>query len=143
MDAKRISGLALVLLAIFLAAVLSFVGRDQQPHSFTVAFSQGNTLAEESDVIIASIATLMSRQPRYEALIVGHSGTRGDSSANLELSRARAEIVGRKLSDEGIDSKRLLIHAMGGEEPLTQRDEESERRYQQRLARVEVELEYR
>ncbi|MBD3895512.1 OmpA family protein [Halomonas sp. ML-15] len=143
MDAKRISGLVLVLLAILLAAALSFVGRDQQSRSFTVDFQQGRTLAEDSDTDIARIATLMSRQPRYEALIVGHSGTRGDASANLELSRARAEIVSRRLIDEGIDSDRLLIHAVGRGEPLEQRDGESERRYQQRLARVEVELEYR
>lgn len=143
MEAKRFFGLALVIFAILIAAGLGFVGRDQQTRAFTIDFQQGRTLADESDVVIARIATLMSRQPRYAALVVGHSGTRGDSSANLELSRERAEIVGRQLGDEGIDGDRIDIHAVGGGEPLTRRDDEDERSYQQRLARVEIELAYR
>lgn len=143
MEAKRFFGIALVVLTLLMAAGLAFVGRDQQARAFTIDFQQGHTLAGDSDVTIARIATLMSRQPRYEALVVGHSGTRGDGSANLELSQERAEIVAGQLIDEGVDGDRIDVHAVGGGDPLVRRDDEGERRYQQRLARVEIELNYR
>ncbi|SEP04429.1 OmpA family protein [Aquisalimonas asiatica] len=143
MDAKRYFGLALVVVTLALVAGLTFLGRDHQTRVFTVDFRQGHTLSDDSDVAIARIATLMSRQPRYQAVVVGHSGTRGDDSANLELSRERAAVVSRQLIDDGIDEDRIDVHGLGGDDPLPRGDDEGERRYQQRLARVEVELNYR
>ncbi len=140
MNPKRLFGLALVLVAVVAAIGLDYAGRDHYPRSFTVDFASGTGLSEAGERRVAQIAAIMARQPAYEAVIVGHTGTRGDPGANQALGLDRAEAVAQTLRDAGVATRRVNTHSMGGAEPLEQREGEGERGYQRRLSRAEVRL---
>ncbi|MDC7223548.1 MAG: OmpA family protein [Spirochaetales bacterium] len=87
------------------------------------------------------IAERLSHYPNFRILIKGHTGTAGDTAANLELSQARADAVKDYfVLHYNIDSNRIRAIGMGGEEPLERKDGESSRAFSYRLKRVEVYL---
>jgi outer membrane protein OmpA-like peptidoglycan-associated protein len=140
MKAHRYFGIALVVLAVIVAVGLDWVGRDHQPRDYTVGFARGTELSAAGERRIQQIAAAMARQPAYRAVIVGHTGTRGDPDANLTLGRERADAVAAALRDADIDTGRLETRSAGAEAPLPRREDESERGYQSRLSRAEVRL---
>lgn len=140
MRVKRFFGLGLLVIAVAAALALDHVGRDHEPRSYRLDFVRSTQLAEPAERRIEQIAAVMARQPAYRAIITGHTGTRGDPDANQKLGRQRAERVAQSLEDEGIEAERLEMHSAGASEPLPQRDDESDRRYQARLSRVQIDL---
>ncbi|WP_435101225.1 OmpA family protein [Arhodomonas sp. AD133] len=140
MNPKRYFGLALVLIAVVAALGLDYAGRDHYPRRYTVDFASGTSLSETGERQVDQIAAIMARQPAYDAVVIGHTGTRGDPEANQALGLDRAEAVAQTLRDAGIATDRLETHSMGGAEPLEQRGGEGERGYQRRLSRAEVRL---
>lgn len=140
MHPRRYFGVALIVLAVAAAAGLDAVGRDHQPRSYRVDFIRGTEPATGMDRRIEHIAAAMARQPGYQAVLVGHTGTRGDAGANQQLGLDRARAVARALREAGVAADRLEAHSVGGSEPLSRRDGEGERGYQSRLSRVEVRL---
>ncbi len=140
MQAKRLFGIALVLLAIAAALALDYVGRDHQPRSYVVGFERGTQLTAAGEREVEHIAAAMQREPAYSAVIVGHTGTRGSPEANQALGRDRARMIARELADLGVDRARIEAFSAGGEQPLERREGEGERGYQARLSRAEVRL---
>ncbi len=140
MKAYRYFGIALVLLAVVAAIGLDWVGRDHQPRDYTVDFVRGTDFSEVGSRRLEQIVAAMARQPAYRAVIVGHTGTRGDPDANMALGRERAQAVAAALADAGIAADRLETHSAGAEQPLPRREGEGERGYQARLSRAEVRL---
>ncbi|WP_440995153.1 OmpA family protein [Arhodomonas sp. SL1] len=140
MEPRRYFGLALIVLAVVAAVGLDYIGRDHQPRTYAVDFVRGTTLSEAGGRQVERIAATMARQPRYRAVVVGHTGTRGDPAANQALSRERAAAVAERLREAGIAGERIATHGVGGSEPLERRPDEGERGYQARLARAEVRL---
>jgi len=140
MSGKRFFGLGLLVIAVAAALALDYVGRDHEPRSYRLDFVRSTQLSEQAERRIEQIAAVMARQPGYRAIITGHTGTRGDADANQELGRQRAEAVADSLTAAGVEAERLETHSAGASEPLPQRDDESDRRYQARLSRVEVDL---
>lgn len=83
----------------------------------------------------------LKHYPNYRLIIKGHTGTRGDSKANIKLSQQRAESVQRYLEvAHSIDRNRMRAVGFGGRNPIQQRNGESYRNYQLRLSRVELNL---
>lgn len=90
---------------------------------------------------IDSAVKRLEHYPHFRVLIKGHSGTRGNSQANHQLSQLRADSVAEYLhSRYKIDKNRLHSVGYGGDKPLRRQDGESERAYEQRLLRVELAL---
>lgn len=140
MNAKRFFGLVLVLVAVLTALGLDAIGRDHQPRSYTLDFTGGTNLSGEAERTVERIAAAMQRQPAYSAVIVGHTGTRGDPGANQALGRDRAKAVARELAGAGVDGARLEAFSAGADQPLERREDEGNRGYQSRLSRAEVRL---
>lgn len=68
-------------------------------------------------------------------LIVGHTDARGPESYNQELSERRARSASDYLSQEGIDSDRIMLSGKGESEPVASNETEEGR---QENRRVEV-----
>ena len=140
MAAKRLFGIALVLVAVLAALGLDWVGRDHQPRTYRIDFVRGTEIAASGERRLERVAAAMARQPAYDAVIVGHTGTRGSAAANRALGQERAQAVARILRDAGIADARIQTFSAGGEEPLERGADEGERGYQARLSRAEVRL---
>lgn len=140
MNPKRWFGVALLLVVVLVALALDRVGDDHDPRGYRVDFTRGTELSGAGERSVERIAAAMARQPAYSAVVVGHTGTRGNAPANRALGRERAETVRRALTAAGVDGDRVETFSAGGEEPLERREGEGERGYQARLSRAEVRL---
>jgi outer membrane protein OmpA-like peptidoglycan-associated protein len=86
-------------------------------------------------------AQSLAHYPSFRVVIRGHTGTRGDPTANRALSQARADSVQRYLAiTHGLDANRMRAVGLGGEHPLPRDPGESDRSYEYRLPRVELSL---
>lgn len=135
---KRLSGLGLLILVAVLTMVLQGVGEAQRPQSYQLPFERGTTLSTEAQSTLGQAIqdALVRRDARV--VVSGHTGTRGDTEANLALSEQRAEDVVRRLVDAGIDPERIDSVGLGGAQPLEQQPDESDRAYQRRLSRADI-----
>lgn len=140
MKPQRYFGIGLLVIAVAAAVGLDTLGRDHDERRYRVDFGRGTTLTPAGERTIERIAAAMARQDAYRAIVVGHTGTRGNAEANQELGLNRAEAVATALSDAGVAAERVETHSVGGEEPLERREGEGDRGYRDRLRRAEVVL---
>ena len=90
---------------------------------------------------LSRVVERLEHYPHFRVLIKGHTGIRGDSHANLQLSQQRADSVAKYLQNTyQIDGNRLRSIGYGADKPLARGDGESNRAYEQRLLRVELAL---
>ena len=83
----------------------------------------------------------LKHYPNFRIVIKGHTGLRGDKDANLQLSQDRAESVARYIEiTYGVDSDRIRSIGFGSKKPLPKKPGESNRAYNYRLPRVELNL---
>ncbi len=107
-----------------------------------VIFQSGaDALSVDAKENIDRITETIKSYPNFRILIEGHTGTRGDTADNLQLSQDRSEAVARYLMVT-YDVKQNRLHAVGygGSKPLKKNFDESDRSHQGRLARVVVKL---
>lgn len=64
------------------------------------------------------VARIMSRRPRLQANITGHTDNAGSDNYNLDLSLRRAESVATVLRSEGVENFRLHTDGRGKREPI-------------------------
>jgi outer membrane protein OmpA-like peptidoglycan-associated protein len=84
------------------------------------------------------IAEILTTYPRYRVIIEGHTG-RGDASANMELSKQRANKVKKEIIDElGVNKNRLFTIGYGATSPVSRLQGESKRSWWKRWARVNI-----
>lgn len=107
-----------------------------------VIFSSGSDqLAPSGQQQLDHTAENLSHYPTFRILVEGHTGLRGDKHLNQTLSYQRAEAVKQYLIHQlGFEASRIHAVGKGSEEPLTRLSGESQRRYSQRLMRVEIAL---
>lgn len=67
---------------------------------------------------LREVARIMSRRPRIQARILGHTDSNGSDSYNLDLSLRRAESVTAALSSQGVEGFRLHAEGRGEQEPI-------------------------
>lgn len=103
-----------------------------------IGFARGT----QPDPGFATAAAEIARRLQFDnGLIVeleGHTGTIGDRAANQKLALERAQKVKAELVGLGVAPGRVAVSGVGGAEPLQKQDDESERAFQRRLARVEA-----
>lgn len=134
-------GAALAACAVGGALAFGVVGALDAPETEVVRFTRGTSLAPGEDVRIASLAARVVGEPRLMVHVLGHTGEIGDATANLALSRDRAQAVADRLVQAGLPQDRLSgVEGIGGAEPLSQLDGEGDREYQRRLARVTLQV---
>jgi OOP family OmpA-OmpF porin len=85
-----------------------------------VEFQTGSArLAETATALIEAMASKLRELPADQTLLIrGHTDNRGARSANLLLSRRRAEAVLKALVAAGIPAERLKSEGRGPDEPV-------------------------
>lgn len=85
-----------------------------------INFDSGrSSLRPESMGAINGIVKMMNADAAVRFEISGHTDSDGDETANLKLSKERAEVVKKKLIEMGIDASRLTAVGYGETKPLT------------------------
>ncbi|MCP4134412.1 MAG: OmpA family protein [bacterium] len=105
-----------------------------------ISFRSGTSnLDENGRSQIKLIVDNVRHYPNFRLLIKGHTGTRGDQKANIDLSMSRAKAVKSDLQYSfNVDPNRIRVVGMGGKEPLPKGNDESARAFNNRLKRVEI-----
>ncbi|MBI5077098.1 OmpA family protein [Candidatus Falkowbacteria bacterium] len=108
----------------------------------TIVFQSGTTrLSLEGKEELDRMVTELTHFPSFRVKIMGHTSVEGDPEENKKLSLERAQAVAQYLMvTYNIDANRLLSIGMGGEAPLPQLPDETERVWYYRLSRVEIVL---
>lgn len=140
MRRAQLYGLAILAATVAASFGLDQFGQSQQPVILSVPFDRDTALADGTAGTLNRAAGLLARNPGYRAFVEGHTGTLGDTEANLALSQRRAEVVDQALTEAGIDGDRIEVLAIGSAAPLERAGDESEAAYQRRLGRVEITL---
>ncbi|WP_419206827.1 phosphate ABC transporter substrate-binding/OmpA family protein [Photobacterium leiognathi] len=107
-----------------------------------VIFSSGSDqLTANGKKQLKQTAESLTHYPKFRILVEGHTGLRGDKALNEQLSAQRAKAVKHYLVNElGFEASRINAIGKGSKEPLERLSGESQRRYANRLMRVEIAL---
>lgn len=135
---QRAVGALLVVTAVGLIPFLDTKAELERPVTITVPFERGISLDQDTEPLIAQAYKESISRPDASIVISGHSGSRGDTQANLTLSKQRAETIEQRLTDQGLNPDRIEVVGLGRSELLPRNENESERSYQRRLARVDI-----
>lgn len=132
-------GAALAAAGVAALAVAGVIGSRGAPRSASFRFTRGVILAPGERERLAAFVHEAAGNPRRLIRIVGHSGTEGPDDANLELSRRRADAALAIAQEAGIPAERIsFVGGMGGAAPLPRGSGETERAFESRLARVDL-----
>lgn len=101
-----------------------------------VLFASGETTLEpEAEARLQDVVDLLASEPGKQIRIEGHTDSTGSASANMRISRQRAEAVRDALVDLGIEAERIQAVGMGEDFPIAS-NESADGRSQNR--RVDV-----
>jgi outer membrane protein OmpA-like peptidoglycan-associated protein len=67
---------------------------------------------------LTDMAELITRAPKGQILVVGHTDSKGSNHYNLDLSERRAKAVAAFLRNQGVASGRLRTEGRGKTEPV-------------------------
>jgi OmpA-OmpF porin, OOP family len=92
------------------------------------------TLRDTSDPLLQQIAEVLTKSPQIVLLrIEGHTDDRGARPYNLQLGKARAQAVLKRLAELGVDSQRMVATGVGPDKPITGNDTEEGRQTNRRV----------
>lgn len=97
-------------------------------------FGTGSSNIEYSSFItLKDLAKLMINNPGFRLRIVGHTDNVGNSAANMELSKKRAEAVRNYLLNEGVSFGNMIVEYFGGSKPIADNNTAEGRRLNRRV----------
>lgn len=102
-------------------------------------FDQADIKPEARKQLSNVIGKFKGRQDVVEVVITGRADAIGTDAYNQELSKKRAQSVKAFLLSEGITSKRIVIQALGEEQPVASNNTE-EGRAQNRRVDISVQV---
>lgn len=107
-----------------------------------IVFPSGvSELNYQAKLEVDKVVAKLKHYPNFRVLIKGHTGKSGDAGENKKLSQERAESIARYINvTYGVDENRMSAVGKGSDEPLPKRAGESDRTYNYRLPRVEINL---
>lgn len=74
-------------------------------------------IAPGHEASLDGIASLLKKYSSYPVQVIGYTDNRGKSTELIALSAARAQAVYSALAERGVDTKRLMVSGLGGEDP--------------------------
>ena len=80
---------------------------------------------EVTDFILPDVITELNRQPELKIYVTGHTDLVGSKGYNFKLSLARARAVADFLIEGGIDPVRIIVRALGEDEPAVDTEREA------------------
>lgn len=102
------------------------MGRDRVELTGTIQFATSTADLDAASVtLVSQIATALQQNPTIRIRIEGHTDASGDASANMILSKRRADAVRDALVAAGVAATRIETVGYGDERPIdTNRTEE-------------------
>ena len=86
------------------------------PASFDVQFYEGSTrLTLAAQLQLNEVLEYMGMHPSLRVVCTGHADVTGDRTANLNLSKRRAQAVRAHMLESGVASTRVLLNYFGEE----------------------------
>ena len=86
---------------------------------WNINFATGSTAIQGSEKDLQEIYNLLVQAEETKLKVVGHTDNTGNSSANLELSKGRANSVVAYLTSKGIAKDRFqTVDGRGDSEPI-------------------------
>jgi outer membrane protein OmpA-like peptidoglycan-associated protein len=132
-------GAALTATAIAMALYLDIIGSTMKAEPMVVNFSRGTSLSDGERERLIVFANKHLNQERLVFNVIGHSGQRGDTTANLALSQQRAKLVADELHTAGLIKDRIqLVEGVGSADPLLPNPDLSDNALQRAMARVVI-----
>ncbi|HKE85897.1 MAG TPA: OmpA family protein [Vicinamibacterales bacterium] len=95
--------------------------------------TNSTTLTTASHAQINTIASILKAYPQARVTIAGHTDNVGDESANLQLSRGRAEAVMAALRDAGVSASAMQAQGYGSQNPVADNSTEAGRARNRRV----------
>lgn len=93
----------------------------------TVHFQTGGILMEPADINTINAVTRESADPNAKVMLIGKTDKVGSKTANMQLSKRRAELVSKALIDNGVMAQKIVVTYTGEKQPeVPTRDEEAE-----------------
>lgn len=99
----------------------------------TFAFGE-STLEPDSIPVLARIAETLLHHPSLRLEVAGYTDSNGDRSANMAISRFRAEAVRDYLLSRGVPAERLTARGYGPDNPIADNDTAEGRARNRRVA---------
>ena len=96
-----------------------------------------DVILEGSKMSLGELAEVLKKKPTWKLEITGHTDSQGDDTANMLLSKKRAESVKAYLVSQGIDAARLNTLYFGETKPIATNDTPEGR---QKNRRVEMKV---
>jgi len=98
-------------------------------------------LLPESKVELDRLVGILTRYPKMEIEVAGHTDNVGDDASNLKLSQDRAAAVMKYLLDHGVASARLRSQGYGESAPVAANDTDEHRQLNRRVEFVIIKIE--
>jgi len=84
-----------------------------------VLFDTGNAeLKPSANRTVLKLVQFLQLNPRRTVRVEGYTDNTGDETANLELSKERAQVVADVITDLGIDEARIQVEGYGDQFPI-------------------------
>ncbi|MBS3771420.1 MAG: OmpA family protein [Bacteroidales bacterium] len=97
------------------------------------------TIKEDSESVLAEIASLLEEDPELNLGVVGHTDATGSEEHNMDLSKRRAEAVVEYLTSEhSISADRLTPRGLGPWAPVASNEDEDGRARNRRVELVKM-----
>jgi outer membrane protein OmpA-like peptidoglycan-associated protein len=96
-----------------------------------------DVILQGSNVSLGELAEVLKKKPTWKLEITGHTDNQGDDTANMLLSKKRAEAVKAYLVSQGIDAIRIVTKYYGETKPIAPNDTPEGR---QKNRRVEMKV---
>ena len=91
------------------------------PASFDVQFYEGSsTLTLTAQLQLNEVLEFMGIYPQLRVVCTGHADVNGDRTANLALSKKRAQAVRAHLLESGVEATRVVLNYFGEERATNQ-----------------------
>jgi len=106
---------------------------DIPENSLFFAFDDSSLTSEAQSKLRLISKSVRDRYKEYEARVVGHTDSQGDSTYNKHLGQRRADAVAQFLLGSGLAANRLQGVSMGEAAPLASNDSEEGRSLNRRV----------
>lgn len=100
---------------------------------FPIYFSFNKHMCQTNEENLRNLSNWLNKNKKAKIEIIGYTDDIGTNDYNIKLSRRRAEYVKKQLELLGVDKNRMIIKAMGKQNPVASNDTPEGRQLNRRV----------